>query len=107
MTMVIRSHSSGSWLGAELSPNAILASETERTVSTARVCGSCGTTLTGRRRQAQFCSDGCRMRGRRASKTSRRRALLRRLKEAVAEIELELTGDEEALSHATNYEPRP
>ena len=102
--MAISSDPHGRGPGADASPDTNLSLETERTVPEGRLCASCGTTLAGRRRQAHFCSDRCRMTGRRAAEASRRGALLNRLKQAVAEIELELMAAGQR--HEVNHEPR-
>jgi hypothetical protein len=42
--------------------------ETERRLSEDRSCAGCGTSLQGRRPQAKFCSDRCRMQSARSSR---------------------------------------
>jgi hypothetical protein len=62
--------------------------ETERTVSERRLCASCGAELTGRRRQAQYCSDRCRTTARRRTRSVHLKELLAELERAVADIKV-------------------
>jgi predicted nucleic acid-binding Zn ribbon protein len=64
--------------------------ETERPVSEGRVCEGCGTSLSGRRPQARFCSDRCRSQARRDSRSHRLTELVIRLDETVAALAREL-----------------
>jgi endogenous inhibitor of DNA gyrase (YacG/DUF329 family) len=82
------SHRSGS--GADPSPDTNLSLETERTVSEARSCASCGTSLNGRRRQALFCSARCRTQYGRTLRADKLVALFAALEEAVNALKLEL-----------------
>jgi hypothetical protein len=61
---------------AEPSTQPELGQETERTVSAPRLCVGCGANLTGRRRQARYCSDRCRAGHRRRGQTARVAGLL-------------------------------
>jgi predicted nucleic acid-binding Zn ribbon protein len=67
-------------------------SETERTVSSERVCEGCGTALIARRPQARFCSDSCRTDRHRHVRSERLTALLTSLQNIVAELKRELGG---------------
>lgn len=64
--------------------------ETRTTAFSGRSCNQCGRPLTGRKQR--FCSDRCRMQDRRAKENRRRSDLLNRLRQAVSELERELTG---------------
>lgn len=66
-------------------------SETERTVSDARLCGFCGTSINRLRRQARFCSDVCRTRFRRDQQQRQVTALLDTLQRSVDELRTALT----------------
>jgi predicted nucleic acid-binding Zn ribbon protein len=65
-------------------------SETERTDSTDRLCGACGTPLRDRRPQARFCSDRCRTQAGRNGQRQRIAAVLDALAEGVHELRQEL-----------------
>jgi hypothetical protein len=65
-------------------------SQTERTVSEDRLCDDCGTLLTGRRRQAHFCSDRCRTRHGRRIQATRVKDLLVELERIVAALKVEI-----------------
>jgi hypothetical protein len=71
-------------------------SETERTVSSDRLCEGCDTTLVGRRPQARFCSDACRTAERRPRLTTRLLDLLTAIEQAVAALRCELEGRRDA-----------
>ncbi len=64
--------------------------ETDSTGSRARLCRGCGTSLSGKRPQAQYCSDRCRSRARRTTIQRRITAALRRLEHAVKNLRDEL-----------------
>jgi predicted nucleic acid-binding Zn ribbon protein len=64
-----------------------------RTVSSERLCLVCGRSLTDHRPQARFCSDACRARGRRQTKTGQRLALLDTIGAAVERLRQELTAN--------------
>ena len=64
--------------------------KTERTPSEARLCAVCDTPLTGRRRQAQHCSDRCRAEGARAAHRRRIAAQLDGIAAAVEALRQEL-----------------
>jgi hypothetical protein len=66
-----------------ITPDADVPPETERTVAQARGCVVCGATLTGRRRQAQHCSDRCRTEG---SRLAHQRRIAARLDAIVEEV---------------------
>ena len=71
-------------------------SETERTVSSGRLCEGCDTPLVGRRPQARFCSDACRTAERRHRLTTRFLELLTAIEQAVAALRRELEGRHDA-----------
>jgi hypothetical protein len=64
--------------------------ETERTVYTGRLCAGCSTELTGRRRQARFCSDDCRTKQRRGERAGRIAALVEALEQTLATLKAEM-----------------
>jgi len=88
--MAISSESQGSDIGADPSPETNRLSETERTVSIARLCASCDIPLTGRRRQAQFCSDRCRTQHRRRRRATRLAELVASVEQAVTALKTEI-----------------
>jgi hypothetical protein len=66
------------------------APETERSVSEHRFCAGCGVDLTGRRRQARFCSDRCRTDHYRRDSASRIATLVDALEQTVATLKAEM-----------------
>ena len=72
------------------------ASETERSVSSDRLCEGCGIPLDGRRPQARFCSDSCRTAASRHMQTTHLLDLLTAIEQAVAALRLELEGRHDA-----------
>ena len=81
-------------------PSSDTCSEAERTDSGARLCNGCGTPLTGKRPQAQYCTDRCRSQARRNRGRRRVAAALQALAQAVADLRDELGG-------VGGDEPRP
>jgi hypothetical protein len=67
--------------------------QTERTLSSARLCEGCGTSLGGRRRQARYCSAKCRTLAHRSARQRGITALLTTLERTVASLRQELSGD--------------
>jgi hypothetical protein len=70
---------------ALLSPSDKGSPETERRLSEGRSCAGCATSLQGRRPQAKFCSDRCRVRFARRSRLETLRDLRSRLDSSIAE----------------------
>jgi hypothetical protein len=71
-------------------------SETERTVSSDRLCEGCGTLLVGRRPHARFCSDTCRTLVGRQRRAAHLLDLLTTIEQAVAALRSELEGHHDA-----------
>jgi hypothetical protein len=59
--------------------------ETERRLSESRSCAGCATSLQGRRQQAKYCSDRCRVRFARRARLGALTALRSRLDSSIAE----------------------
>src|SRR5262249_18829178 len=76
--------------GAQPSPDSNFASETERALSSARLCKACGVPLVGRRRQAQFCSGRCRTEHRRGTRANRLAQLVEAVEKAVTALKGEI-----------------
>jgi hypothetical protein len=58
------------------------------TASKGHSCGRCGRSLTGRK--VSFCSDGCRMRAKRAREQEKHRNLLNSIEDAVEQLRVGL-----------------
>lgn len=63
--------------------------ETERTLSTSRLCEGCGRDIAGRRPQARHCSAQCRSEHRRRAQNARLAQLLATLERTVAALKRE------------------
>ena len=68
------------------------APETERTVSSGRLCAGCGVALINRRPQARFCSGPCRARHHRSQHDEALKAALQRILTAVIDAVALLDG---------------
>jgi predicted nucleic acid-binding Zn ribbon protein len=71
-------------------PASDLIPQSEHSVSSDRLCASCGAPLTDRRPQARFCSDRCRTHSGREAQQQRLAALLNVLSEALGDLRREL-----------------